>query len=83
MKKQLLITILVIASILWAFMFGIIYQTHQLNLIEDTKIPINNLKDYQLDITEDICYIYSGDRLVGKCSLDSNLIEQLIQIDNL
>jgi len=39
-------------------------------------------RDYQLELTAEYCYIYDGNRLVGKCSLDSNLIEQLISIDN-
>lgn len=49
---------------------------------EPVKQTDNKLRDYQLDIVEGECYIYDGNRLVGKCQINSNLIEQLIVIDN-
>lgn len=52
---------------------------------ENCNNPIhNNIKprDYQLELTTEYCYIYDGNRLVGKCPMKDNMIEQLITIDN-
>lgn len=50
--------------------------------LKKCNVPIIKPRDYQLDITEDMCYIYDGNRLVGKCPMKDNMIEQLITIDN-
>lgn len=73
-----------IAMILGALSFqeGMQYGKSLIDEPKKELVSINKLRDYQLDITEDICYIYDNNRLVGKCKLDGNLVEQLIAIDN-
>ena len=51
-------------------------------LTGDKTSSIIPLRDYQLDIIEDYCYIYDNTRLVGKCPMKDNMIEQLILLDN-